>query len=213
MKKAWMQVPVMAAALLAAGAVQAQAQGQQTEGNWLVRGRAIYIMPQGSSDPGLVPQDAVTLNNVVAPEVDISYFFTKNIAAELILTYPQQHDVNLAGTGKIGTVKHLPPTLTLQYHFLPDGQFRPYVGAGFNYTKFSDVNLNVAGVGPLFLDSSSTGGALQAGMDIKISGNMYLNVDVKKIWIGTDVKTATGVKVTHLNLNPWVPGVGLGWRF
>ena len=212
MKQGLIAVPVMAAALIAAGAVQAQQQ-PQTEGNWLVRARAIYIMPQGSSDPGLVPQDAVTLNNVVAPEVDISYFFTKNIAAELIATYPQQHNVNLAGTGNIGTVKHLPPTLLLQYHFLPEGQFRPYLGAGFNYTKFSDVSLNAAGVGPLFLDSSSTGGALQAGMDIKISGNMYFNVDVKKIWIGTDVKTAAGVKVTHLNLNPWVPGVGLGWRF
>ena len=212
MKQGLIAVPVMAAALMAAGAVQAQQQ-PQTEGNWLVRARAIYIMPQGSSDPGLVPQDAVTLNNVVAPEVDISYFFTKNIAAELIATYPQQHNVNLAGTGNIGTVKHLPPTLLLQYHFLPEGQFCPYLGAGFNYTKFSDVSLNAAGVGPLFLDSSSTGGALQAGMDIKISGNMYFNVDVKKIWIGIDVKTAAGVKVTHLNLNPWVPGVGLGWRF
>jgi outer membrane protein len=208
MKLRWIQLSLFVAALLSAGGVCAQ----QTEGNWLVRVRAVDIIPDKSSDAGVTVQDAVTLNNVVAPEVDISYFFTKNIAAELILTYPQQHDVSLSGA-KIGTVKHLPPTLTLQYHFLPDGQFRPYVGAGLNYTKFSDVNLNVTGVGPLFLDSSSTGGALQAGMDIKLSGNMYLNFDIKKVWIGTDVKTAGGVKVTHLNLNPWLPGVGLGWRF
>jgi outer membrane protein len=147
----------------------------------------------------------------VAPEVDISYFFTKNIAAELILTYPQQHDVNLAGTGKIGTVKHLPPTLTLQYHFLPDAQFQPYIGAGLNFTKFSSAN--IAG-GTLGVDSSSTGGALQAGIDITLTSNMYLNFDIKKVWIGTDVKNlATGAKLTHLNLNPWLPGVGLGWRF
>ena len=209
MKLSYLRPALFVAAVLSAGGVCAQ----QTEGNWLVRVRAIDIIPDKSSDAGVTAQDAVTLNNVVAPEVDISYFFTKNIAAELILTYPQQHDVTLAGTGKIGTVKHLPPTLTLQYHFLPDAQFRPYVGAGLNYTKFSDVNLNVGGALPLFLDSSSTGGALQAGMDIKLSGNMYLNFDIKKVWIGTDVKTAGGVKVTHLNLNPWLPGVGLGWRF
>jgi outer membrane protein len=208
MKLRLIQSTLLVGALLSAGGACAQ----QAEGNWLVRVRAVDIIPDKSSDAGVTVQDAVTLNNVVAPEVDISYFFTKNIAAELILTYPQQHDVNLSGA-KIGTVKHLPPTLTLQYHFLPDAQFRPYVGAGFNFTKFSDVNLNVAGVGPLFLDSSSTGGALQAGMDIKLSGNMYLNFDIKKVWIGTDVKTAGGVKVTHLNLNPWLPGVGLGWRF
>ncbi len=206
MELRWM---VLAGTLLAATGVSAQ---QQAGGNWLVRGRIVNIMPQHSSDAGVTAQDAVTLNNVVAPEVDISYFFTRNLAAELILTYPQQHDVNLAGTGKIGTVKHLPPTLTLQYHFLPDGQYRPYVGAGFNYTKFSAANI-VAGV-PLAVDSSSTGGALQAGIDIKLGSNLYLNFDVKKVWIGTDVKVAaTGAKVTHLNLNPWLPGIGLGWRF
>jgi len=198
---------VLATALLASVAAQAQ----QAEGNWLVRVRAIDIMPDHSSDAGITAKDAVTLNDVIAPEVDISYFLTKNIAAELILTYPQQHDVNLAGAGKIGTVKHLPPTLTLQYHFLPDGQFRPYVGAGLNFTKFSSAN--IAG-GTMNVDSSSTGGALQAGIDIKLGSNLYLNFDIKKIWIGTDVTLArTGAKVTHLNLNPLLPGVGLGWRF
>ena len=208
MKLNWMQPTLLVAALVSAGGVCAQ---QQADGNWLVRVRAIDIVPNKSSDAGVTAQDAVTLNNVVAPEVDISYFFTKNIAAELILTYPQKHDVNLAGTGNIGSVKHLPPTLTLQYHFLPDGEVRPYVGAGLNFTKFSSAN--IAG-GTMGVDSSSTGGALQAGVDIKLSGNMYLNFDIKKVWIGTDVKLlATGAKVTHLNLNPWLPGVGLGWRF
>jgi outer membrane protein len=209
MKQATIFAVALGAALLAATGAQAQ----QTQGNWLVRARVIDIVPENKSDAGLVPADAVTLNNVVAPEVDFTYFFTKNIAAELILTYPQKHDVDLAGVGQIGTVKHLPPTLTLQYHFLPDGQYRPYIGAGINYTRFSSVNLNVAGVGPLYLESSSTGGALQIGMDIKLSGNMYLNFDLKKLWIGTDVTTGTGAKVTHLNINPWLPGVGLGWRF
>ena len=79
------------------------------------------------------------------PEFDITYFFTPNIAAELILTYPQKHDVELGGTG-IGSVKHLPPTLTLQYHFNPTGTIRPYVGLGANYTRFSSVDLDAGTV-------------------------------------------------------------------
>jgi outer membrane protein len=131
----------------------------------------------------------------------------------LILTYPQRHDVSLNGT-KIGTAKHLPPTLTVQYHFFPDGKFRPYLGAGINYTHFSDVNLNVPGVGQLDLGRSSWGGALQAGIDVEIGKNKFINFDVKKIYIGTDVKlAATGATVSHVRLDPVVLGVGFGWRF
>ncbi len=129
------------------------------EGPFLVRLRAVYISPADKSDaiPALgVPADAITVSSKTIPEVDISYFFTKSFAAELILTYPQEHDVELMGTN-IGTFKHLPPTLTLQYHFIPDGAFRPYVGVGVNLTFISDVNLAVPGVGALDLESSSVG--------------------------------------------------------
>lgn len=208
MNKATMAVAAAAALAAATGAC-----AQQAEGNWLVRARVIDVMPQKSSDASAaLAADAVTLNNAVAPEVDFTYFFTKNIAAELILTYPQKHNVMLNGA-QIGTVKELPPTLTLQYHFLPEGRYRPYVGAGLNYTKFSSASINVAGVGPLFVESSSTGAALQAGLDVKLDRNLYLNVDLKYLRIGTDVTTQAGAKLTHLNLNPWVPGIGLGWRF
>ena len=144
-----------------------------------------------------------------APEVDISYFITRNIALELILTYPQKHDVTLNGA-HIGSVKHLPPTLTLQYHFAPEAGFRPYVGAGVNYTRFSGVNLNA----PPRLDTenSSVGWALQAGFDVPIAKNMVFNVDVKKIKIETDL-FAPGGYLTTLKIDPLLVGVGLGWKF
>jgi outer membrane protein len=142
--------------------------------------------------------------------VDFSYFFTKNLSAELILTVPQEHDVTLSGT-KIGTFKHLPPTLTAQWHFLPDQTVNPYVGAGLNLTLISDVKL---AAGALDLDKSSVGAALQAGVDFKVASNCYINVDIKYVQIKSDVKVAaTGAKVTTVKVDPMLYGVGVGYRF
>lgn len=190
------------------------------DGSWLVRVRAVNLDMVNKSDPIAalaVPSDAIQAADKIIPEVDISYFITKNIAAELILTIPQKHIVKVTqsaiGPFDAGTFKHLPPTLSLQYHFLPDGQFRPYVGAGVNYTRISSVDLAVPGVTRLRLESDSWGGALQAGFDVKLDKNLFLNLDVKKIYINTDIKDDAGTKLSHLKLNPLAIGVGLGWRF
>ncbi len=196
-----------AAALLTLSTLAAApAMAQSTEGPWLVRVRAVNIDPANKDDIAVTD---VSVNSKVIPEVDISYFFTPNIAAELILTYPQKHDVssNLHG-GKIGTLKHLPPTLTAQYHFIPDGKFRPYVGAGINYTHFSNVDLP----SPFSIDKDSFGLALQAGIDIEIGKNLYLNLDIKKVQIRTDLKAA-GEKLGTIKVDPVLVGVGIGWRF
>lgn len=182
-------------------------------GDWLIRTRVVNIEPNESSSAGgplNLPSDALDVDNQVAPEVDITYFFTKNIALELILTYPQEHDVSLMGS-KIGSVKELPPTLTLQYHFMPDKAFKPYVGAGINYTRFTDRDL---AHNTVKLENDSFGPAVQAGFDYALTGNWYLNADVKYIWIDTDVKAKdTGAKLTSLDIDPWVYGVGIGYRF
>lgn len=187
---------------------------------WMVRVRALYMDTADKSEaiPALaVPSNAITVNNKWFPEVDISYFFTKNVAAELVLTYPQKHDVTveesaLGGPVKIGSFKHLPPTLSLQYHFNPDGEFRPYVGAGINFTLIMDDKLTVPGVGDLKLDSNSVGAAWGAGFDVKVAKNTYLNFDVKKVYIGSDVKLG-GNKVSSVDVDPILWSVGLGWRF
>jgi outer membrane protein len=164
-----------------------------------------------------VPADAIHVSNKTIPEVDISYFFTKTIAAELILTVPQKHGVKVTqsaiGAFKAGSFRHLPPTLTLQYHFLPDNQFRPYIGAGINYTRITNDDLAVPGVTKLHLENDSWGGALQAGFDVKLGKNLFLNLDVKKIYIRSDV-TAPGLgKISHVKVDPLAVGIGLGWRF
>ncbi|HEY9223659.1 MAG TPA: OmpW family outer membrane protein [Variovorax sp.] len=193
---------------------------QEAQGNWLVRARAVYLDPANNSDAIgalAVPKDAITINSKTIPEFDITYFFTPNIAAELVLTVPQKQRVTieqsaLGGPVEIGTFKHLPPTLTLQYHFLPEGTFRPYVGAGFNYTRISSTNLNVPTVGRLDLDHNSFGLAVGAGFDIKIAKNVFLNFDVKKVQIRTDV-SLNGTKLSTVKVDPLLVGVGIGYRF
>jgi len=193
------------AAALAAPSLRAE------DGPWMVRLRAVALQPANKSDAfSTVGADAIHVSNKTIPDLDFSYFFTKNFSAELVLTVPQEHDVTLNGA-KIGTFKHLPPTLTAQWRFLPGETFNPYVGAGLNLTLISDVKL--AG-GALDLDKTSVGLAAQVGADIKIAPSWYLNVDVKYVQIKSDVKdAATGAKVTTVKVDPMLYGVGIGYRF
>ena len=176
---------------------------QAQEGPWLVRVRAVNLDSANKDSTGL----ELSVNNKVIPEVDISYFITPNIAAELILTYPQKHTLK-AGGNEIGTLKHLPPTLTAQYHFTDLGAFKPYLGAGVNYTRFSSVELPTG----VDIDRNSYGLAVQAGFDYEVAKNVYLNVDVKKVQIRTDV-SAGGSKIGEFKVDPLLVGVGVGYRF
>jgi outer membrane protein len=203
MKKSMLKLAVVMAALMGANAMA-------QESPWLVRARAVYIDPANKSDPvaGAGAADRIHVSTKTIPEVDVSYFFTPNIAAELILTYPQKHDVTLDGAN-IGTFKHLPPTLTAQYHFLPGATINPYVGAGVNYTLLSKVNL-LNGAGSL--EHDSFGLALQAGVDFKLDKNWSINLDVKKVQIRSDV-AISGARVSTVKVDPYLMGVGIGYRF
>ena len=196
------QITLAAVALctLMSGAAMAQ---QTTEGPWLVRARAVHLDSANKDSTGL----NLSVNDKWIPEVDITYFFNKNIAAELILTVPQRHTLSAGGTA-IGSLKHLPPSLLVQYHFTDLPGFKPYVGAGVNYTRFSSIRLP-AGVD---VDRNSFGGALQLGVDIPVAKDVYLNFDVKKVYIKTDV-SAAGNKIGTFKVDPVLFGIGLGWRF
>jgi outer membrane protein len=197
-------------ATLAAAALLPLAATAQTAdtGSWIVRARAVNLDSANKDSTGL----GLSVNNKVIPEVDITYFLSPNLAAELILTYPQKHDVR-SGATEIGTLKHLPPTLTLQYHFT-GMSFRPYVGAGLNYTRFSSVNFAPAVVTALdpSIDKNSFGLAVQVGADVPLGGGWLLNVDLKKVQIGTDVYSA-GTKAGSFKVDPLLLGIGIGKRF
>ena len=193
-----------AVGMLVAGQVAAQ------DSPWLVRARAVHIESMNDTTSTINTLN-VNVNNKWIPEVDVTYFFNKNVAAELILTVPQEHTVYASATA-LGTFKHLPPTLTLQYHFTDLGAYKPYIGAGINYTKISSVSIK-NGNDTLQLDNSSYGAALQAGVDIPLDKKWSVNVDVKKVYIKTDVYGPTGASLGTLKLDPVLFGVGWGYRF
>lgn len=194
-----------------ASALPALAQ-QSDDGNWMVRARGVYLdfdNGQGGGLP-LAGNTKVEADNRWIPEVDISYFFTKNIAAELVLTYPQRTDIKLGGS-KVGTIKALPPSLLLQYHFTDLGPFKPYVGAGVNYTRFYKRNNILDGAASV--DRDSFGLAAQVGLDYVLSKNWSINLDVKYIKMDTDVRLKGVGKIGSVDLDPYTYGIGVGYRF
>ncbi|TSJ79714.1 OmpW family protein [Rariglobus hedericola] len=170
---------------------------------WSVRIATAYLQTtDGSTNKAI----AVDIEDKLIPEFDISYAFTSHWSADLVLTVPQEHEVKVNGA-KVGTFKHLPPTLLAKYTFTPIGRFTPYVGAGVNFTLIFDDDL-----GGAKLDSYSVGPAGQVGFDYKLADHWSLNADVKRAMLRTDVK-AGGVKLTEARLDPWIYSLGLRYQF
>lgn len=170
-------------------------------GDMLVRVGASMVAPQSNNGLGLDVDDGYSLT------FNGTYFITNQFAVELLAAYPFTHDISASGAGDIAEIKHLPPTLSAQWHFIPDGKFRPYVGAGLNYTLFLDEEIDG---GDLSL-SSSLGFAAQVGLDVELSEKMFLNVDLRYIDISSDVKV-NGSKIGSVEIDPYVFGVHLGFK-
>lgn len=183
---------------------------------WSVRLRATYLQTADKSDAFTAlginfAANAVSVSDRLIPEIDVDYAFTDTFSAELVLTIPQEHSVALAGVGRLGTFKHLPPTFLLQYRGNPGGAIRPYVGLGVNYTLIWGDRLAVAGT-PLGLDSSSLGLAGQAGVDYRLSEHWAFNADLKRVAISSGVY-AGATKLTTAKLDPWLYSLGLRYEF
>lgn len=203
-----MNQPLSALVFFAFAMIAGSAAAEATP--WLLRVRAVHLDMADKSDPvgGAGAADRLSIASKTVPEVDLSYFFTPHWAAELVATYPQKHHARLDGKD-IGTFRHLPPTLLLQYHFAPQAPLKPYVGAGLNYTTMSKVRL-LDGAGSL--DHDSVGLALQAGLDYAIDQRWSLNLDVKKVQIRSDVYIG-GARVSRVKPDPLMLGIGVGYRF
>ena len=216
------------AAVASLAPIAAQAQAAE-ENPWMVRVRAVDLLFQNGQSNGNsaaaaggvgVQASNIRAQNKWIPEVDVSYFFTKNIAAELVLTYPQRINVysNLT-PGPIGTVNALPPSLLLQYHVTELGAFKPYIGAGINYTIFSNRN-NFSALGynnVATVDQNSVGFVGQIGADYMLDKNWGVNVDVKYATMATTVTGQNQLgaygSIGKLTLNPWMPAVGITYKF
>ena len=183
------------------------------ENPWMVRVRATDLNWENSQSTATINASGLNVNakDKTIPELDITYFFTKNIAAELVLTYPQRVDIRSHSTS-LGTVTALPPTLLAQYHFTQFGPLKPYVGAGVNYTRFGSRNLGDAD--QYSVEKSSIGYAAQIGADYMLTKNWGINLDVKYLQIETDViVNSTGASAGVLKLSPIATSVGVTYKF
>ena len=183
---------------------------------FMVRARAIGVIPLNSSSSITAIGGRVETSNAAAPELDFSYFVTDNVALELIAA-TTKHDLYAAGSAlgagsvRVGSTWVLPPTLLLQYHFMPKERFSPYVGAGLNVSFFYGTTA-APGIASVSM-GNNVGAALQAGFDYNIAGNWFLNADIKQIFVSTRASINGGAVVAKTALNPLVIGAGVGYRF
>lgn len=183
-------------------------------GDLLIRARVIVVAPDESATTSI--GGTATVGNETTIELDFTYFFTNNIAAELILA-TSKHSVAAPGTilgdVDLGSVWLLPPTLNIQYHFQPDAKLSPYVGAGVNLTLFHSINPGAV----VDVDyDAAFGFGLQGGVDYRINDRTYINFDVKRLWLKTDVTIdagPAGIATANVKLNPWIFGIGIGKTF
>ncbi|MCB1740356.1 MAG: OmpW family protein [Gammaproteobacteria bacterium] len=221
---------LLAAATLVVAAAGVQPAAAIKQGDWLVRGRLAAVVPlddSGVVNVGGAPLagSGVEVDTGFTLDIDFTYMFTNNIGAELLLDVTSKHDIDSTGTlagvapGTILTARALPPALILQYHFMPQQTFKPYLGVGLNYTKFIDAKPTDNGRATLGLSGvdldDSLGFVLQVGADYQINDRWYLNADLKYIDMDTTAtaNSALGPIKVDVDVNPLVIGIGVGYRF
>lgn len=173
-------------------------------GNTIIRVGPLLFAPDVSTDAGTAGLD---VEDNVQLGLTATYMFHPNFGAELVAATPFYHDIE-AGGATIGSTKHLPPTVFLQWYPNMNETVQPFLGVGVNHTVFFDEKSTL---GDLSLDDS-TGIGFEAGVDWKMSDSLTLNATVWKLDINTDV-SVNGAPLGELELDPFLAMVGVGWSF
>lgn len=190
---------------LAIVAVTPAAQAQDA-GDWIWRAGVHSVQPKSDNHPIVNVDDATMLT------FNATYMLAPNWGVELLAALPFSHDINLNGGGKVAETKHLPPTLSLQYHFNPAGSIRPYVGAGLNYTLFFSEDTTGALAGTDLSLDPSFGLAAQVGVDIAVNDAWFVNLDARWLDIDSDAEL-NGGDLGTVEIDPYAFGLSVGRRF
>lgn len=200
-----------ALALVAALGVAVPASAHEA-GDWLFRAGTSLVDPK-SNNGSFGPDLGIKVDDQVGVTFNVTYMYSANLGIEVLAALPYEHDIAVGDLGTVASVKHLPPTVSLQYHFLPQGVFQPYAGLGLNYTLFfSEKTKGALAASDIKVDSSSLGLAAQLGFDLMLSDNWFLNLDVR--WIGIETEaTVDNTLKADVKIDPMVYGIHLGYRF
>lgn len=202
MKKLTYVIVLAGVILIAATPISAQ-----ETGSWKVRGGVTNVDPKSDN------HSIVNVDNAYSATFNATYMVSERFGVELLAAFPYTHDVNLnAGGGRAAEFKHLPPTLSAQYYLPLTERVRMYAGIGVNYTFVYDEKTtgDLAG-SDLDLDDS-VGVALQLGADIDINQKWFVNLDARYIDIEADA-TLDGVDIGTVEVDPWLFGINVGYRF
>lgn len=203
----------LSAALVAFGAQPIVASAKQ--GDWLLRSGIAVVDPK--SDNYRVPgsSDTAELDTSLGATIEGTYMLADHWGLELMATTPIRHDIDLETAGgdiRVARLNTLLPTLSLQYHFNPEGKWRPYLGTGLNFTKFYDEE----GQGPFAGDrlhlNNSWGLAGQLGLDVGLTDNLFVNAAVRYIDIDTQAQYE-GMDIGRYRIDPLVYQLQLGYKF
>lgn len=192
-----------------AGLVAITAPVHATDNAWVLRFGAHVVDPK--SDNGKLAGMKADVGSDLKPTASLEYMFTPNWGADLLVAVPFKHTVRLDGQ-QVATTKQLPPTLGVNYHFMPDRAVSPFVGVGVNYTRFFNTDSKGALAGTKVRIDSSWGAAAHAGVDFRLMPNWIVTADVRWIDISSDVKV-NGAKVGRAKISPWVYGLSFGYQF
>ncbi|MBL8269729.1 OmpW/AlkL family protein [Steroidobacter sp.] len=197
---------IRSAVLISLAVAAVPAAQAQDAGEWIWRTGVHTVQPK-SDNHAVVNVDSAAMLTFSG-----TYMFAPNWGAEVLAALPFSHDINLNGGGKVAETKHLPPTVSLQYHFNPNGSVRPYVGVGLNYTLFFNEDTTGALRGSKLELESSFGPAAQLGLDVALNSDWFVNADVR--WFDIDTKAKlNGAKLGTVEIDPYAFGVSIGRRF
>ena len=192
-------------------------------GDFIVRAGPAGVYPTGDSEK-IGTNATGNLGTVEADSawslgLTFGYMATDNIGIGLLAAWPFEHDIDgdsgaLDSLGTVAETKHLPPTLTAQYHFdLANPKVHPFVGAGINYTYFFDEEMKGALSSTDIDIDDSWGWALEAGMDYELDNNWLIGAQVFYINIETQAELSATGKKHDVDINPWVLMISAGKKF
>lgn len=204
--------PLLLSSLAAALALAAAPAMAQSKGDWTIGAGVHQVAPKSNNGALAGGTLKVDVDNDIKPTITGEYFIADNLGIEVLAALPFKHDINIAGLGRVGSTKHLPPVVSLQYHFNSKGKVSPFVGAGLNYTTFFSEETGGALAGSSLKLDDSWGLAAHAGVDFAISDKGSLRVDVRWIDIDTGVKL-DGEKIGTVNIDPLAYGVSYVFKF
>ncbi|HSW14616.1 MAG TPA: OmpW family outer membrane protein [Solimonas sp.] len=195
---------ILCSTLALAGACTAASAYEK--GDLLVRGGIHYVDPKSDSLGNLEVQPAAALTG------SAEYFLNPQLAVDLLVAFPFEHDVELAGTGNVAEVQHLPPTLSLVWYPAIGQQWHPYVGAGLNYTIFFREKTRGPIAGQDLELDPSFGAAAMVGIDWDLGDRWGLALDARYIDIDTDGEL-DGAPMGNFESDPFIVGLSVSYRF